>query len=314
MHVPVLPNETLSLLAPKQGDTIVDATFGAGGHSNLILEQLGPHGKLIGLDRDASAIEQATHRFASAINGGQLVLVQSVFSELATVLNSLGIPYVDGVLMDFGVSSEQLTSPTRGFSFAGSAPLDMRMDKREDLTAARILAEWSEEELRDQFAIAGEQRYARRLAQEIVRQRPHLPIERTDQLVQLVQRVLPAAEQHTRGTHVATKIFMALRMAVNHELEEITAGLQAATAVLKPGGRLVVISFHSLEDRLVKDTFKKLTADCVCPPELPICTCQASQRGPSVRLLTKKPITPSARESTTNPRARSAKLRACQKL
>ncbi|MFH0830534.1 MAG: 16S rRNA (cytosine(1402)-N(4))-methyltransferase RsmH [Parcubacteria group bacterium] len=311
MHVPVLLEEVLHWLSPKPGQIILDGTFGAGGHASLIFKRLGPTGKLIGLDRDAAAIDQATHRFKKQINAGQLVLVQEQFPNLVAVLQDLGQSRVDGVLLDLGVSSEQLTSTTRGFSFSGSAPLDMRMDQREDLTAARILAEWSEAKLQTQFALAGEQHYAHRIAQKIVAQRRQTPLERTDQLVDLVRSVLPRREQHTRGTHVATKVFLALRLAVNHELEQIETGLRAAVKVLAPGGRLVVISFHSLEDRIVKDTFRTWAKVCTCPPELPLCRCGTN---PSVKILTKKPITPSSRERATNPRARSAKLRACQIL
>ncbi len=315
MHIPVLPKETLELLNPQIGQTIVDATFGEGGHAAKILRKIGPPkdgGRLIGIDRDPSAIDKATHKFADDVKIGRLLLVQGRFSELASILQHLGHPEVDGVLMDFGVSTEQILSKERGFSFAGDteSPLDMRMDPREDLTAERILAEWSEHELRDLFFMVGERQYAKRLAQKIVKTRAETPFKNSQQLKELVDSAIPPGKK--RGTvNVATRVFMALRMAVNHELEEITAGLEAAMKSLRPGGRLAAISFHSLEDKIVKQTFRKWAAPCVCPPELAICVCK---REPIIKILTNKPVQAGKKELASNPRSRSAKLRACQKL
>ena len=316
MHIPVLKNEVLKFLRVKPGQVIVDATFGEGGHARAILEQLadvagreraahaGP-GKLIGLDRDPQAIDAATHKFAKEIAAGRLVLVQARFSELANVLQSLSHPSVDGIVMDLGVSTQQILSPTRGFSFLSDAPLDMRMDPQEDFTAARLLVEWDERQLVDLFRLAGEQRFARRLARAIVLSRRQQPLQTTKQLAELVERTIPAAARRS-SKHVATRVFLGLRMAVNHELEEIERGLAAAVHSLEPGARLAVITFHSLEDGLVKRAFKRWASDCICDPELPICQCDHRQL---VTLVTRKPVTPTATEIARNPRSRSAKLR-----
>jgi 16S rRNA (cytosine1402-N4)-methyltransferase len=314
MHVSVLKKEVLEYLRPVVGMTIVDATFGAGGHAAAILEKLGSTkegGRLIGIDRDPAAIDVATHRFKKEIDSGQLLLVQARFSELANVLQDLGREKVDGILMDFGVSSEQLLSPTRGLSFQYTAPLDMRLDPREDFTAARLLKEWPEHELRSLFFSVGEKSYAGRIARAIVRRRGEGKIETTDQLVEVIKSAIPAPVRAKRHLHSATKVFLGLRIAVNHELEEIERGLKAALPALEPGGRLVAISFQSLEDQIVKQTFRSWASDCVCPPDLPICVCKHRSM---VKILTRQPIVPSASESSSNARARSAKLRAVERL
>jgi len=313
-HVPVLVDEVLRYLAPTPGQVVVDGTFGAGGHARKILAAVtagGAAGKLIGLDRDAAAFDAATHAYRADIASGRLVLIQSRFSELANVLQELGQPSVDGVLLDLGVSSQQLLSPTRGFSFSSDAPLDMRMDTREDFTAARLLAEWDERDLRSLFSTIGERRYAGSLARAIVRARGVAPIATTAQLVEVIATGLPTRELARRRTNIATRVFLALRMEVNHELREIEQGLNAAIHALRPGGRLAVITFHSLEDALVKKTFRTWATDCVCPPEQPICTCR---RSPLCKILTKKPLPPGEAEILDNPRSRSAKLRVCERL
>jgi 16S rRNA (cytosine1402-N4)-methyltransferase len=310
-HVTVFLREAVDALKLKPGDHVVDATVGKGGHTAELLRMVGPQGKVIGLDRDSGAIAAATERFEKEIATGQLVLVQSPFSELSNVRQELAISQVDGVLMDLGVSTEQLLSPTRGFSFQHDAPLDMRMDTREDFTAARLLAEWEERQLQQIFFEAGEKSYASRLARAIVQHRKQNALERTSQLVDLITRTVPARSVSGRATHVATKVFLALRMAVNHEMEQLKQGLESALVALKPNARLAVITFHSLEDGHVKRTFLGWAADCVCPPELPICTCDHRSL---VTIETKKPIVPSEDERALNPRARSAKLRICQKI
>jgi 16S rRNA (cytosine1402-N4)-methyltransferase len=314
MHVSVLKKETLHYLQPVAGMTIVDATFGAGGHAAAILEKLGSvkeGGRLIGIDRDPFAIDTATHRFKKEIDSGQLLLVQARFSELVNVLQDVGREKVNGIVMDFGVSSEQLLSPTRGFSFQYSAPLDMRLDPREDFTAARLLKEWPEHELRSLFFSVGEKSYAGRIARAIVRRRGEGKIETTDQLVDVIKSAIPTIVRAKRHLHSATKVFLALRIAVNHELEEIEHGLEAALRVLAPRGRLVAISFQSLEDQIVKRMFKEWASDCVCPPDLPICVCKHRSM---VNILTRQPVVPTASESASNPRARSAKLRAVERI
>ncbi|MFO0702405.1 MAG: 16S rRNA (cytosine(1402)-N(4))-methyltransferase RsmH [Candidatus Andersenbacteria bacterium] len=310
MHVPVMPQEALHYLALQPGQVAVDGTFGAGGHTAQLLRAVGEHGKVIGIDRDPAAIDAGSHRFAAEVDAGRLVLVQARFAELANVLQELGQGPVDGVLLDLGVSTEQLLSTTRGFSFQHEAALDMRMDRAEDLTAARVLAEYDEQQLRALFFTIGERRYAGRLARAIVRRRAEQPIATTGQLVELVASVMPARERARRSTHLATRVFLALRIEVNHELEQIERGLGAAIHALRPGGRLVVITFHSLEDALVKQTFRRWSNPCVCPPEQPICTCR---REPLCQILTKKPVPVSETEAVDNPRARSAKLRACER-
>ncbi|MFO0704716.1 MAG: 16S rRNA (cytosine(1402)-N(4))-methyltransferase RsmH [Candidatus Andersenbacteria bacterium] len=308
MHTPVLPQEVLTYLAPQPGQTIVDATFGAGGHTQVLLDRLGPNGKILGLDRDASAIAAGKETFAAELKAGRLELLQARFSELAQVVKERRVQ-VDGVVIDAGVSSTQLLSPTRGFSFTRQAPLDMRMDPSRGPTAAELLAEWSEERLREQLHLVGE-RAAARIARAVVRARAESPIQRTDQLADLIESAVPPRGR-ARGVHVATKTFLALRLAVNDELQQLQAGLNAALTTLRPGGRLVVISFQSLEDGLVKKQLKEWAAGCICPPELPVCRCG---HDPLAKILTKKPVTPTPHERATNPRARSAKLRACQKL
>lgn len=313
-HVPVLVDEVLRYIAPAPGQVVVDGTFGAGGHARKLLAAVtagGAAGKLIGLDRDPAAIDAATLAHKADIDAARLVLVQARFSELAKVLQELGQTTVDGVLLDLGVSSQQLLSPTRGFSFSSDAPLDMRMDTREDFTAARLLAEWTERDLRNLFFTVGERRFAGSIARAIVRARDVAPIQTTSQLVEVLASGLPTRERVRRHTNIATRVFLALRMEVNHELREAEQGLEAAIHALRPGGRLAVITFHSLEDALVKKTFRTWATECVCPPEQPICTCQ---RSPLCKILTKKPLPPSESEVLDNPRSRSAKLRVCERL
>ena len=318
MHIPVLKQEVIEQLNPQPGQTIVDGSFGAGGHARAMLELVSPankqgvRGKLIGLDRDAGATDAGAHEFKAEVDTGQLILVQARFSEVQNVLVDLAISQIDALLFDAGVSSMQILSSERGFSFSGSGPLDMRMDTRQDLTAAQILAEWSEDDLRSQFLLAGEH-FAARIARAVVAARKKEPILTTDQLVELITKAAPP--QHARHKsspiHPATRVFLALRMAVNQELEEIQNGMRAGLQALKPGGRMAVISFHSTEDRVVKQTMQGWTKECICPPELPVCRCNHT---PLAKLETKKPITPTAHELATNPRSRSAKLRVCTKL
>lgn len=313
-HTPVLLKETLDYLAVKRGGIYLDATFGQGGHAREILKKIGPAslgGKLIGLDRDSTNIKQASHSFKDKIEDGQLILIQENFSKIANVLVDLSLTQLDGILFDFGVCTDQILDPRRGFSFQYKAPLDMRMNKDEDLTAARILAEWSGQELQSIFFGAGEKQYAKKITQMIVTIRKKNQLKTTDQLVDLIRQAIPAEQRAIRSKNIATKIFMALRMAVNHELEEIELGLRAAISILKTSGRLVVISFHSLEDALVKRNFLLWSRDCICPKEIPVCRCQHRKL---VKILTSKPITPSSQERASNPRARSAKMRSCEKL
>ncbi|MGI6037234.1 MAG: 16S rRNA (cytosine(1402)-N(4))-methyltransferase RsmH [Limnochordia bacterium] len=306
-HVPVLPRETIDILAPRPGGIYVDGTVGGGGHARLILERIGPQGQLIGIDRDPAALAKAGQTLREFPN---VTLVHSTFFDLPSVLGDLSIEQVDGFLFDLGVSSHQLDIPQRGFSYMHNAPLDMRMDPRTPRTAAKIVNEASEEELKRIIRSYGEERWAGRIARFIVEARQREPITTTYQLVDIIKAAIPARARR-EGGHPAKRTFQALRIAVNNELDGLQETLQVLIDFLRPGGRLAVISFHSLEDRIVKQQFQAWARRCTCPPELPICVCK---REPLVEILTSKPITASEDELAANPRARSAKLRAVQKI
>jgi 16S rRNA (cytosine1402-N4)-methyltransferase len=305
-HTPVLLNEVLTQLAPRSGGLYVDGTLGGGGHAAAVLEASAPEGRLIGLDWDEEAISAARERLKTY--GARAVVVPACFAELEEVLMRVGATAVDGVMFDLGVSSRQFDEPSRGFSFQQDGPLDMRMSRSLQASARDVLQMASVDELIRIFTEYGEERRARAIARVIERERQVQPIETTFQLVRLVERVLGPK----RGpTHPATRVFQALRIHVNCELENLERGLEAAVRALKSGGRLAVISFHSLEDRMVKQFFGRLSATCVCPPGLPKCVCG---KQPVLRVLTRKPITATDEEVTRNPRARSAKLRVAEKI
>lgn len=314
-HVPVLLNEVLELLAPSEGGLIIDCTLGMGGHSEAILRATST-GRVIGLDRDAEAIELAGGRLGSfgerfqAIHSDYRFLKQALGEEASEAAEFSGNS-ADGILADFGVSSFQLDSPERGFSFRFDAdsPLDMRMDRSEGETAAELLNTLSETELADLIFEYGEERGARRIARRIAATRQNSPLQTTKQLADLVVGALNQ-KGHWK-IHPATRTFQALRIAVNRELEGLDGFISDAVDVLRPGGTLVIITFHSLEDRIVKQSLKFQSGYCKCPPQLPDCRCGAVRR---VELLTSKPVTPHESEIEANPRARSAKLRACRKL
>jgi 16S rRNA (cytosine1402-N4)-methyltransferase len=307
-HVPVLFHETLDALAIKPDGIYVDCTLGGAGHSTAIAERLGPNGRLIGLDQDENALKAAGERLARF--GDRVQTVKTNFAFIADVLSRLGIEGVDGVLMDIGVSSHQLDEGERGFSFHQDAPLDMRMDRSNPLSAATVVNEWPEAELARILWEYGEERWAKRIAQFIVKAREERPIETTGELVDLIKAAIPAAARR-EGGHPARRTFQAIRIAVNDELGALERGLAGALQVLRPGGRLVVITFHSLEDRIVKQTFQRWANPCTCPPTIPVCVCG---KKPMVELVTRKPISASPAELEANPRARSAKLRAVAKL
>jgi 16S rRNA (cytosine1402-N4)-methyltransferase len=305
-HVPVLAEEVRELLAVKPGETVVDATFGAGGHAALLAEDLRGRGRLIAIDRDPSVrpyYEQFRRRFG----------VQSRFlrGEAADVLDRLAENGVqaDALLLDLGVSSMQLDRPERGFSYAVDAPLDMRMDPTAEGSAADLVNDSPERELVTIFRRYGEERYAKQIARAITRRRKQHPIERTGELVELIRSAIPAPARFGDG-HPAKRVFQALRIAVNDELGELEEALPAAMEMLRPGGRIAVIAFHSLEDRIVKRFFQRLERGCVCPPDFPVCVCG---REPELRRLNRKAIRPSAQEVALNPRAASARLRAAIK-
>jgi 16S rRNA (cytosine1402-N4)-methyltransferase len=303
-HVPVLADEVQELLDVQPGETIVDATFGAGGHSRLLVQSLEGSGKLVAIDRDPT-VRPYFDRVKAAARGVQTRFLRG---DYAVVLSQLAGNDVraDAVLLDLGISSMQVDRPERGFSYATDAPLDMRMDTSEERTAADVLATYDERALATIFRKYGEERYAAQIARGIVRRRAEAPIERTGQLVEVVKASIPAPARFGEG-HPAKRVFQALRIEVNHELESLETGLPAAFEMLRPGGRLAVISFHSLEDRIVKRFLRDRARGCTCPPELPVCVCG---KEPDARVLTPKPIRPSASEVDHNPRAGSARLRA----
>ncbi len=308
-HLPVLFAEVMQNLGLAPGGVYVDGTLGGGGHTEGILRRTAPDGVVIGVDRDADAIAAATARLAPF--GERFRPVRANFAELASVLRELDIPAVNGVLLDIGVSSYQLDTPERGFSYMNDGPLDMRMDKRGGATAAELLSRLSGEELADIIYKYGEERFSRRIAQAIVAARQQQPITGTRQLADIVAAAIPAAARRKEKQHPAKRTFQALRIAVNDELGALEQGLAAGFAALSPGGRLAVITFHSLEDRIVKTYFAGLCQGCICPPEFPVCVCG---RQPEGRLLQRKAIVASEAETAANPRARSAKLRVIEKL
>jgi 16S rRNA (cytosine1402-N4)-methyltransferase len=307
-HVPVLADEVRELLGVQPGETVVDATFGAGGHSRLLADDLGGSGKLIAIDRDPT-VRSYFDRVKASARGVQTRFLRGDYAVVLSQLAGNGVK-ADVVLLDLGLSSMQVDRPERGFSYATDAPLDMRMDPSEELTAADIVASWDERELTSIFRRYGEERYARQIARGIVRRRAEAPVERTGELVDLVRASIPAPARFGDG-HPARRVFQALRIAVNHELDSLEAGLPAAFEMLRPGGRLAVISFHSLEDRIAKQFLREKARGCTCPPELPVCVCGHE---PELRILTRKPVRPSGGEIALNPRAASARLRAVVKV
>lgn len=307
-HEPVLLVETLNWLSPEPGQTLVDATLGLGGHAAAILERVGTEGRVLGIDRDPVALEQATRRLSSG--PGRFEAIRGNHRDLVELLSARGIDRVDGIVFDLGVSSMQLDTAERGFSFRFDGPLDMRMDPDSPTTAADLIAELSEEQLRRILWSYGEERRARAIARAVVRERQDNALERTGQLVRLVERVAGPAARRQR-IHPATRTFQALRIAVNEEIDELGRTLEDAVSLLPSGGRLAVISFHSLEDRAVKRTLRSLASRCTCPSGLPLCGCG---REDLVRLPGRKAVRPTEAETQRNPRARSARLRLAEKL
>lgn len=306
VHQPVMPVEALAALDAGKGGLFVDATLGLGGHTELIL-QASPLNSVIGFDRDAEAIALAKEQLAEF--GERFEAIHSDYRQIKAALQERTVESVAGVLADLGVSSFQFDEPRRGFSFKSDSPLDMRMDRSQPTTAADLVNELSESELADVIYEFGEERAARRIARLIVAERAKAPIKTTMQLANLVVRAV-----HQKGhwrIHPATKTFQALRIATNRELDDLDQFVADAIDALKPDGRLVVITFHSLEDRIIKQAFRFQSGHCVCPPSQPVCQCGTAKR---VTVLTRKAIQPTAAEIAVNPRARSAKLRACQKL
>jgi len=304
-HISVMPNEAIASLNLNRGGIYVDGTLGGGGHSKLILDALPSTGRLIGIDQDENAISAATKLLCNS----NFTAVHGNFHNMPAILHDLNIASVDGVLLDLGVSSHQLDTPDRGFSYRFDGPLDMRMDRSTDLTAREIVNTYSEKDLADLIFTYGEERYSRRIARAICAARESNIIETTLGLVNIIEKVYP--HQKYGSPHPAMRTFMAIRIAVNNELSPLGDVLQNIINCLHPNGRIVVITFHSLEDRIVKTTFNKLTNPCECPREIPYCVCGKT---PKLRILTRKPILPTSEELAYNRRAHSAKLRIAEKI
>lgn len=308
IHEPALLRETVGFLAPRSGATMVDATLGSGGHAEALLEALAPDGRLLGIDCDPAALEIAGRRLARF--GDRFTLLHGDHTDLVKLLQGTGVFVVDGILFDLGVSSMQLDDPARGFSFLADGPLDMRMDPGSALTAERFLADCSEQELQRVLRSYGEERMARAIARAVVRERAREPIRRTAQLAAVVERVLGPGAKRFR-IHPATRTFQALRIAVNGEVEGLGPLVTDAVSILRRGGRVAAISYHSLEDRAIKRAFRTLAERCTCPRGLPVCGCG---RENLLRVLTTKAVRPAAEEVAGNPRSRSARLRVAERL
>jgi len=301
-HIPVLYKEVLAGLGLRSGGRYIDATLGAGGHATGILAGSAPDGRLLGLDADREAVAFAGEQLRSF--GDRVILQAANFRQIKLIALALGFEQVDGILIDLGISSRQLSDPERGFSFSQDGPLDMRMDPSQGKSAADLVNDLPQAELADILWRYGEERHSRRIARAIIASRP---VNTTKQLADLVERTVSRREK----IHPATRTFQALRIAVNDELEALNQALVQGRDLLRPQGRLAIIAFHSLEDRLVKRFYQQESRDCLCPPEIPICVCEHCA---TLRVLTSKPIRPSAEEIAQNPRSRSARLRIAERL
>ncbi|MEE1201069.1 MAG: 16S rRNA (cytosine(1402)-N(4))-methyltransferase RsmH [Christensenellales bacterium] len=309
-HLPVLLNECLDALALRPNGVYLDCTLGGAGHSSEIFKRL-DGGTLIGIDRDADAIRAAGERMSALTGKATFLPLRGNFHDAKKLLAEAGIPRVDGILADLGVSSHQLDVRERGFSYHDDAPLDMRMDQSQTFSARDIVNQWSEDELNRVIRDYGEENWARQIARVICDRRRNAPIERTGQLVSLIDAAIPRKFRPRDSSHPARRTFQALRIAVNDELDPLETALEELMDLLNPGGKLCVITFHSLEDRIVKNAFRKMADPCICPKNIPVCVCG---RKPTVRLVTRKPVTASSEELNRNPRARSAGLRVVEKL
>ena len=307
-HIPVMLEECITYLHIRPDGTYVDGTLGGAGHSSAIAAKLGSGGRLIGIDQDAEAVQAAGGRLAPF--GAQVTIVQDNFKQIDSILDNLGIEKIDGALLDLGVSSHQLDEAERGFSYMADAPLDMRMNQSAAISAYDVVNGYSEQRLADIIFRYGEERWAKRIAQFITERRRQKPLETTMELVAAIRAAIPKGAR-LEGGNPAKRTFQAIRIEVNGELAILRGAIDAFADRLKPGGRLAVITFHSLEDRIVKEAFLELARGCVCPKEFPVCVCG---RKPQAKILTKKPVTASAEELQHNSRAKSAKLRVIEKL
>jgi len=308
-HLPVMVEEVMAALSPAPGSFHIDATVGGGGHALRVLEAAMPHGRLLGIDADASAIARTSRRLERF--GEAVVLRQAAFERLREVATEAGFSQVDGILFDLGLSSHQLADPSRSFSFRSDGPLDMRFDRADGKPASALVAEMDERDLMILLRRFGEEPHARRISQAIVTQRQAQPIDTGVRLAEVVAGSLPAQRRGRLRSHPATRVFQALRIAVNRELEQLPVALDAAVDLLRPGGRLAVLAYHSLEDRIVKRFVVTERRGCVCPPESPICMCG---RAPRLAPLGRQPLRPSDAEVAANPRSRSARLRVAARL
>lgn len=306
-HISVLFEETVDGLNVRPDGIYVDGTMGGAGHGRAVCERLGEGGRYIGIDQDEAAIRTGTERLAPF--GDRVTIVRSNYADMVSVVHSLGIDHVDGIMLDLGVSSYQLDTVERGFSYREDAPLDMRMDQRQPLTAAHIVNEYSERELFRIIKEYGEDRFAKNIAKHICIEREKKPIETTLELAEIIKHAIPAKIRATGG-HPAKRTFQAIRIELNHELSVLEDNLNGMIDLLNPGGRLCIITFHSLEDRIVKNNFKKNEDPCICPPGFPVCTCGMKSKG---KVITRKPILPSEEELEANSRSKSAKLRIFEK-
>ncbi|MGN0758009.1 MAG: 16S rRNA (cytosine(1402)-N(4))-methyltransferase RsmH [Candidatus Ventricola sp.] len=307
-HVSVMLHETVDLLGVREGGVYVDGTLGGGGHSAEILRRLGGTGHLYGIDRDGDALAAATARLSGA---GNFTAIRGNFHDVRALLAQQGVEQIDGMMVDLGVSSYQLDTAERGFSYHADAPLDMRMDQRQALTAATIVNTWDKAELTRILRDYAEEKWAARIADIIIEHRARKPIETTGELVACVDAAIPKKVRMQDSGHSARRTFQALRIAVNDELDPLRRALTDMVDLLVPGGHLAVLTFHSLEDRIVKQTFRTLANPCTCPPKIPVCICG---KKPVVRVLGGGGIKPGAEEIERNPRSRSAMLRGCEKL
>ena len=307
-HTSVLLQETIDALCIRSGGIYVDGTLGGGGHSEQIAARLSGEGRLIGIDQDAAAVEAAGKRLEQFKD--HVTIVRSNYGNMAGELKKLGISSVDGVLLDLGVSSYQLDDAERGFTYREDAPLDMRMDQRKALTAREVVNSYSEQDLYRIIRDYGEDRFAKNIAKHIVRERQIQSIETTGELIHIIKAAIPAKVRATGG-HPAKRTFQAIRIEVNQELSVLMNSLDMIIDLLNDGGRFCVITFHSLEDRIVKDAFRKAENPCICPPDFPVCVCGRKPKG---KVITRKPILPSVRETEDNPRSKSAKLRIFERI
>ena len=305
-HISVMPREAVGALAVKKDGIYVDCTLGGAGHTKLILGMLGEKGRVIGIDRDSDAIENAR----AAVRDERLITVRDNFENIASAVDSAGYEKIDGILMDLGVSSHQLDTPERGFSYSREAPLDMRMDRSAPLSARDVVNGYPERELARILRDYGEEKFAGRIARAICEKRAEKPFETTAELAETVSSAIPAKLRYENG-HPAKRSFQAIRIEVNGELESIPKALRDGAELLNVGGRIAVISFHSLEDRIVKEEFRRLADPCTCPKDFPVCVCGKVSL---VKIITKKPLLPESGELESNARSHSAKLRVCERI